>query len=275
MKIRTTVFAAVLMAAAFADNTAPDVATHNSDGMVRIGDRMVSREHLKDALGRVKYKRNGGYVRKSGSAKGFFVLLNAQKSVPPADFSAALKVIDEQVLVQTKVLEVDKAHIDTMREAMTQSGAGVGVAVVESESLPALLAAPEEGWGMVNVAKLRDSDPGKFAARVRLEILRAFGLAAGAMYAAQGDFVLQPVRKPSDLDSIKRQEFGVMMRRIFPLSLPYFGITPWHQATYQKAVQEGWAPAPTNEYQKAIWDKVHEMPTEPIKIKPETRKVQQ
>lgn len=267
MKISTTVFAAVLMVAAFADNSAPDKAAHNADGMVRIGDRMISREHLKDALGRAKYKRNGGYVRKPGSANGLFVLLNAQKAVSQADFSTALKVIDEQVLVQTKVLEVDSAHIDTMREAMTRFGAGVCVAVVESESLPALLATPEEGWGMVNVAKLRDPNLGKFAARVRLEILRAFALAAGVMYAAQGDFVLQPVRKPSDLDTIKREEFGVMMRHIFPLSLPYFGITPWYQATYQKACQQGWAPAPTNDVQRAIWDKVHEIPSEPLKIK--------
>ena len=30
-----------------------------------------------------------------------------------------------------------------------------------------------------------------------------------------------------------------------------------------------------NEYQKAIWDKVHAMPTAPIKIKPETKKVKE
>ena len=65
------------------------------------------------------------------------------------------------------------------------------------------------------------------------------------------------------------------MLRIFPLSLPYYGITPWYQTTYHKAVEEGWAPAPTNEYQKAIWDKVHAMPTAPIKIKPETKKVRE
>ena len=48
---------------------------------------------------------------------------------------------------------------------------------------------------------------------------------------------------------------------------------PVMMVTYGRAVREGWAPAPTNEYQKAIWDKIHAMPTEPIKIKPETKKV--
>ena len=38
------------------------------------------------------------------------------------------------------------------------------------------------------------------------------------------------------------------------------------RAVYRKACMDGWAPAPTNEYQKAIWDQVHAIPTKPIKI---------
>ena len=30
--------------------------------------------------------------------------------------------------------------------------------------------------------------------------------------------------------------------------------------------QQGWAPAPTNEVQQAIWDKVHQIPDKPITI---------
>ena len=45
------------------------------------------------------------------------------------------------------------------------------------------------------------------------------------------------------------------------------GVRPAIYDTYDRACQEGWAPAPTNDVQKAIWDEVHEMPTEPIKIK--------
>ena len=49
---------------------------------------------------------------------------------------------------------------------------------------------------------------------------------------------------------------------------------PGKRSVYRKACEEGWAPAPTNDVQKAIWDKVHAMPTEPIKIKPETKKTE-
>ena len=159
-------------------------------------------------------------------------------------------------------------------ESIKKAGAQVGVILLDDNRLPALLSAPEEGWSIVNVAKLHENhEESVLPHRARREVLRAFGLAAGAMYAAHGDFVLQPIRKPSDLDSLKREEFGISMLRIFPLSLPYYGITPWYQTTYSKACEEGWAPAPTNEFQKAIWDKVHAMPTAPIKIKPETKKV--
>ena len=30
--------------------------------------------------------------------------------------------------------------------------------------------------------------------------------------------------------------------------------------------QEGWAPPPTNEYQRAIWNDVHKIPEKPMKI---------
>ena len=44
------------------------------------------------------------------------------------------------------------------------------------------------------------------------------------------------------------------------------------RTSYHKACEEGWAPAPTNEVQKAIWEQVkadkERGPTNPIKIEP-------
>ena len=54
--------------------------------------------------------------------------------------------------------------------------------------------------------------------------------------------------------------------------LPTYGLMPWKQTTYKKACQEGWAPAPTNEYQKAIWDKIHSVPANPMKIEFDPKK---
>ena len=82
------------------------------------------------------------------------------------------------------------------------------------------------------------------------------------------------VGKPSDLDKLVEEvPVDISMRTIEYLSK--MGVTPIQYTTYYRAVQQGWAAAPTNDIQKAIWDKVHAMPTAPLKIKPETKKVVQ
>ena len=53
-----------------------------------------------------------------------------------------------------------------------------------------------------------------------------------------------------------------------------YGVNPEKIVSYRKACEEGWAPQPTNDFQKAVWDDVHAMPSEPIKIKPEEKKTE-
>lgn len=243
--------------------------------LIKLGNKMIPRKEVHEMLRRANLKRTGGVIRKEGTSKGYFVFVNNQSKIALKDIASSLETIDKQVRVNVKVITNHTASLSTAKEVITAAGGQVGVILLEDDTLPALLSAPEEGYSIINITKLMDSDIEKLAKRTRCEILRGFGLAAGAMYAAQGDFVLQPIRKPHDLDSLKREEFGISMLRIFPLSLPYYGISQWYQTTYHKACEEGWAPAPTNEYQKAIWDKIHAMPTAPIKIKPETKKVRE
>jgi hypothetical protein len=54
------------------------------------------------------------------------------------------------------------------------------------------------------------------------------------------------------------------------------GITQTMISSYLKACEQGWAPAPTNDYQRAIWEKVkadkERGPTNPITIPPPGRK---
>ena len=50
------------------------------------------------------------------------------------------------------------------------------------------------------------------------------------------------------------------------------GVTPLRRTIYRRACQEGWAPAPTNDVQKAIWDKVHAIPKTPMKIEFDPKK---
>ena len=144
--------------AAFAD---ANVSTNGQTNLIKFGKKMVTREYAKEALARAKYKINGGLVRKAGSAKGYFVLLNAQKSVPCDNLKAALDVIDMRVHIQMKTVQLDSLSIASIPNEISKAGGNVGVALVDDPTLPALLSAPEEGWSLVNVARLSDADKAK------------------------------------------------------------------------------------------------------------------
>ena len=81
----------------------------------------------------------------------------------------------------------------------------------------------------------------------------------------------------TSLSDIEASQEGIPYDKVISAQkfLKSRGYAPLIRAPYAKACREGWAPAPTNDIQKAIWDKVHAMPTAPIKIKPETKKVRE
>lgn len=53
--------------------------------------------------------------------------------------------------------------------------------------------------------------------------------------------------------SFRSQEGMVIGRRAMEAA----GIEPVRRTTYKVAVEEGWAPPPTNDFQRAIWDAAH------------------
>ena len=204
--------------------------------------------------------RTGGYViRRDKDAKAFR-FVNAQKRVPAAAFAQALATMED-------FFRVDFAFADGTFGGKGEKGV---VYLVDDPALPCLQIAPEEGWGTLNVAKLGDENVNERAAK---ELWRAFAFVAGAADTEMPHCLMHPVFGPAELDFAKAkticpEPIGKMRKH-----LRLMGIKEYDRQTYQKACEQGWAPAPTNEVQKAIWDKVHQMPTEPIKIKPETKKV--
>ena len=70
---------------------------------------------------------------------------------------------------------------------------------------------------------------------------------------------------PQDLD-FTHDKLPIDMQDSIKKYLSAAGVTPLKRTIYQRACQEGWAPAPTNDVQKAIWEKVHAIPDKPITI---------
>lgn len=147
--------------------------------------------------------------------------------------------------------------------------------VIDDESLPMSLVAPEGRWAFVNVAPLakgRGEKPQFLEARVRKECARVGCMLFGGISSSYKQNLLSFVGSPEDLDKFESDNLPVDGPMRCSRYLLGMGVKPYRKVSYRKACEEGWAPPPTNDVQKAIWDKVHAMPTEPLKIKPETKK---
>ena len=236
-------------------------------------------EEIKARAESYMMRRHGGYIRKAGSAMGMVLFLNAQKSVSAASFKSALDEIDVNVHPEWELKEVDSVNLINPRTDITKLGGNIGIVLAESKDIPALITAPEDGWAIVNVLALKSDNPSEMvlASRTRKQLLRAFALTSGCAFMARGAIVLRStIRTPKDLDSIPEESYGVDALITMEQKLPEFGVMPWVQATYRKACKEGWAPSPTNEYQKVIWEKIRGSkergPANAIKILPPNKK---
>lgn len=153
------------------------------------------------------------------------------------------------------------------------SNAGLVITLSEDPNAPALLVAPEVPWAGVNVTALAADNPKPevLVSRVQKEIWRAFLHACGAANSVMQPCILRTVRRPRDLDA-----YANLVP--CPEALPSvantardLGIGETSSCTYKQACVEGWAPAPTNDVQRAIAEQVkaekERGPSNPIEIK--------
>ena len=227
------------------------------------------REARKAKFHEIQMRKNGGIVIKPGSQQGNVLIANVQKRVTGAVFEMVAKQISKElrigVKVETAVLDVTA---ETAANAAASMNAQLTIFVVDQPgNATTLLIAPEGRWGIVNVAPLAAGTTGDaLTGRVHKEVSRAFAMLAGAATSQYQGSIMSPILRPSDLDGKAELRLPYDVQSRLWAALPSFGITPYVQANYRKACQEGWAPAPTNDFQKAIWNEVHKLPEKPIKI---------
>ena len=212
-------------------------------------------------------QHTGGKVIRPGTQSGEVVVVNCQKTVG----LAPIKDRVDYFAAETKFkMSIKEGSFDIKSPAIQGN---VSLFIIDDSALPPILIAPESRWSMVNVAPLklgRGQQPAFLEARLKREVMRGLAMLCGASNSNYPRAVTAGVSATEQLDSMTEFRLQVdIFRRMVPYMVP-FGVTPAEETTYLKACQEGWAAQPTNEYQKAIWDKVHEIPTEPITIKPES-----
>ena len=146
--------------------------------------------------------------------------------------------------------------------------------IIDDEKLPMSLVAPEGRWAFVNVAPLakgRGEKPQFLEARVKKEMARIGCMLLGGIGSTYKSNLLSFVSGADDLDKYENDALpidGIMRCSSYLVSI---GVKPWRYVSYRRACQEGWAPQPTNDIQRAIWEKVHEVPTKPLKLEKPSR----
>lgn len=212
--------------------------------------------------------KNGGLVSKPLDGK-VIRIVNAQTKVSPGIIEEARASIEKEVRLFVEV--VPGKSDETYRP---DAKAGSVVVLREAGSAPTLLIAPEDGWAEVNVGKLTTDDPQQAVlnARVKKELWRAFAISLGASNSRYQPCLMRQINSLKDLDSnpitVPSPEPLDSVRAAGKTR----GIAEFVRMTYRRACEEGWAAAPTNDVQRAVWESVHALPTQPMKILPESRR---
>ena len=214
-------------------------------------------------------ERTGGYVRNTSGQKGRVLIANAQKAVPLDGLRKSVTKLAEQMKVAIDIEDVDGADAAKTASLLKDRKANAVIYILDTGKSP-LLVSPDECWASVSVPALGDANA---PSRLEKETMRALTFLCGGTASGYPNPMTYPVTDVRQLDLIEAPDLPIDVIQRMQMHLEKLGVTPYKQATYRTACKQGWAPAPTNDVQKAIWDKVHEMPSEPIKIKPETKKV--
>lgn len=212
-------------------------------------------------------QRTGGRVLKPGSRTGYLAVVNGQDKVTTAELTPTIEKIKDLLRLNIEVVDGEAATMSTAKARREELKADVAVFIVDDPELPMSLIAYEERWGMVNVAKLEDAKGNKVRrfGRTKNEMVRVLAMTCGACESQFPSSVLNVGTRPQDLDMASADlPFDVMNRMV--ASLKKSGVTPAVYVTYRRACNEGWAPKPENEFQQAIWDEFHAVPTEGLKI---------
>lgn len=215
---------------------------------------------------------DGGQLEIWPKDHGRFFFVNAQSAVKKELLEAPISVISSEFSIDVKFVDGTAPDAKSAQAELKKLGAKGAMWIVNDPALPISLCACEDGWAFLNVASFAD-DTEKLATRCEKLVFRTFANIHGI-----GDSQMMPqcVMKTavglSGIDALVCREYSPEAIMKVGAYMAQAGYKQCRRGSYYDACEEGWAPLPTNDVQKAIWDKVHQMPTKPIKIVPESRR---
>ena len=199
-------------------------------------------------------KKVGGFI--TIESKGKILVLDCQNTFNIDSITNSIYLAQKNLKVP---FEIHKAvfTLEKAKNEITSKKGTSGIFIVDIESLPLSLISLEETWGMINIAKLRKGAADEvLTKRTAKEFNRVLAVMFGGGLSTQKSSIMRPVTDISDLDKIINVWIPFDTLSVIYNALPEYGLTHTKKIPYIKACKEGWAPAPTNEFQKAIWEKV-------------------
>lgn len=217
--------------------------------------------------------RMGGLWDRPDALPGKIFIVNAQKTVAMTNMSSAIAIIKSNTNVRNlEIVEGKGVTPMTAAEEVKKLGASAAIFLVECDKCSTtMLVAPENRWAILNVGALKADGAAQAYcdARARKELVRTFLMLTGAIDSNYPNSLMSFIGSVKDLDKLPNENPPLDVVGRTRNYLPKMGVEARRKATYRQACKEGWAPAPTNDVQKAIWNELHAIPTAPIKIKPE------
>ena len=216
----------------------------------------------------VMTKKYGGFVKKPGTGEGHILFVNANSKVAAKSLEKVAEKISEELRVQYKIHNVDQASLNQGASILKNQKATAGVFLIADESMPMLVTVPDQQFAFINTSLISNLSENKLQAC----IARALCLVCGAGNRASTGHLLSQVTEEKDFDKIQLKHIPGDVLLTVQGFLRDSGIKTFQVRTYRQACAEGWAPQPSNEWQKAIWDKIHATPKNPMKIEFDPKK---
>ena len=209
-----------------------------------------------------KIDKAGGLVRIKGM--GNLTVIDCRPSDAKAELRGAIEALQSEVYIDVLYKRGAAFSMATASAAVKATDASVAVFIVDDASLPMTLTASEEKWSLVNVAKIKTDSPApeKFKKRLSTLFMRQSARVLGSDVINTPDCCTYQVFDLKDLDAINTFAVPWGASISLKMSVKRLGIEPVEEATYEDACEMGVAAPPTNEIQRAIWQKVNNKQTD-------------
>ena len=216
--------------------------------------------------------RYGGMARLSG--KGHVALIDCRKSGEEIDFATGTKYVSNLFGISISYHRGRAFSLANASAQLQETGGNVAVFVADDPALPMSLSAPEARWAMLNASRASADAPEAktLCRRLSLLFIRQCCRVLGSDESFSTDTCFHSVFGVNDLDAITSYDLPMGPEMSIPETMTLRGIEKIEYGTYEEACMTGVAPPPTNDVQKAIWEKVHAIPKNPIKIEFDPKK---